>query len=222
MTGIRAAARYASGQVTAARALRFATALCLALVAMQVSAQTLVYPEAVLPTFEPEDRASARQGYKRCDVSIKLVKQAEEVDFGLKVLNHDQRTITSVTIDVVEFTLSNGTPHDPKKRPISRARIASNVFETTPEMHQVDWGDGGREITLDDAGFASLMNLVARGDYLVGFKRLDNRSSSGTQFGSSPFLDYSRHSPSGLRKWVTNRSRRSRSRQADELKPMIK
>lgn len=81
--------------------------------------------------------------------------------------------MTTLTIDVVEFTVSNEIPYDPKKKPISGARIASNIFETTQTMRQVDMTDGGWGIMLDQAGFSAMTKLIARGDYLVGFKRRD-------------------------------------------------
>ena len=136
-------------------------------------APTLTYPDVISSTFEREDEPSAKNGFKKCEIVVTMTKGGEGVYFRAKVLTDGKLTMTTLTIDVAEFTVSNGIPYDPKKKPISGARIASNIFETTQAMRQVDMADGGWGIMLDQTGFSSMTKLIVRGDYLVGFKRRD-------------------------------------------------
>lgn len=147
----------------------WATLLFAAVSVPSIAAQKFVYPESISPTFEGTDEKSAKQGYKKCEISVTLVKEvAQGVEFRVKLITDGKVVVSTLTVDVVEFTVSNGVPYDPRRRPISTARVVSNVFETTT-MPQVDMGDGGLGIALDPPNFGKALALVARGDYLIGF-----------------------------------------------------
>jgi hypothetical protein len=138
----------------------------------------LTYPDVVSSFFDKEDEPSARNGYKKCEVSLTMMKGGEGVDLRAKILSDGKVSISSITVDVFEFTISNGIPYAPKRKSISSAKVVSNVFETTPVMRQVDMGDGGWGIMLDRSGFTSLTKLIERGDLLVAFKRNDSSNET--------------------------------------------
>ena len=129
-----------------------------------------IYPDGVTTTFEPNDAASEKKGVKECQLSITPVKLPQGVDLRVKILSRDQTVFYVLTLDVGEFTISNGIPYDPKKRPITSFKIISNIFETGPQMKLVDMHDGGMGMALDQASFMTMLTLVQRGDYMVAFK----------------------------------------------------
>ena len=77
--------------------------------------------------------------------------------------------MSGLAVDVLEFTVSNGIPIDPRRRPIYALSIASNIFETTPKMPQIDWGGGSLGVGLDASNLSIMVKLIERGDYLIGF-----------------------------------------------------
>ena len=98
-----------------------------------------IYPDTVKSIFEKEDEPSGKNGYKKCEISITMNAgaNAEFVDLRAKVLTGGNGAMSTLTVDVVEFTVSNGIPYEPKRKPISSAKVVSNVFETTA-MRQID------------------------------------------------------------------------------------
>ena len=148
-----------------------ATGLLLCTLADPSNAATkYVTPQAVTVTFEPNDAASEKNGVKACQLSITPVGPGQGVDLRVKILAQGSTVVYVLTLDVAEFTVSNGIPYDPKHRPISSFRIASNIFETGPQMKLVDMQDGGMGMSLDKASFGTMLKLVQRGDYLIVFK----------------------------------------------------
>jgi len=142
--------------------------------ASSIAMDAFIYPDLVTPSFEKEDAASAKNGYKKCEISATLMKLPEGVDLRVKVLSDGRTVQSSLTVDVVKFTVSNGVPFDPRKVPISSADVLSNIFQTTPEMQHFDMGDGGIGILVKDPErFTALVKLIKRGDYIVKFKRTD-------------------------------------------------
>ena len=150
----------------------WATLLFAALCASSIAEQKVVYPDSMSATFEGTDEESADQGYKKCGVLITFVKAArvmQGVDFAVRLISDGKTMMSSLTVDVLEFTVSNGIPIDPRRRPIYAVSIASDIFETTPKMPQISWGDSGVGIALGASSFSTMLKLVERGDYLVGF-----------------------------------------------------
>ena len=148
-------------------ALQFA-----ALSTPSIAAQKFVYPDSMSASFEGTDEGSGGQGYKKCEILITFVKAApviQGVDFRVKLISDGRTTMSGLAIDVLEFTVSNGIPIDPRRRPIYALSIASNIFETTPKMPQVDWGGGGVGVGLDASSFSIMVKLIERGEYLIGF-----------------------------------------------------
>jgi hypothetical protein len=135
-----------------------------------IAADKYIYPDGVTTTFEPNDAASEKKGVKSCQLSITPVKLPQGVDLRVKILMQGQTVFYVLTVDVGEFTVSNGIPYDPKKRPITSFKIISNIFETGPQMKLVDMHDGGMGMALDQTSFMSMLTLVQRGDYLIAFK----------------------------------------------------
>jgi len=152
--------------------MRIAVLLTLCVLATPSSAadNKYIYPDAVTTTFEPNDAASEKQGVKQCQLSVTPVKLSQGVDLRVKMLSQGQTVFYVLTLDVAEFTVSNGIPYDPKKRPITSFRIISNIFETGPQMKLVDMHDGGMGMALDQGSFISVLKLVQRGDYMIAFK----------------------------------------------------
>ena len=148
-------------------ALQFAT-----LSAPGIAAQKFVYPDSMSARFEGTDEGSAEQGYKKCEILITFVKAApviQGVDFRVRLISDGRTTTSGLDVDVLEFTVSNGIPIDPRRRPVYAVSIASNIFETTPKMPQIDWGGGGVGVGLDASSFSIMVKLIERGDYLIGF-----------------------------------------------------
>jgi hypothetical protein len=148
-------------------ALQFA-ALC----TPSIAAQTFVYPDSMSASFEGTDEGSAEQGYRKCEILITFVKAApviQGVDFRVRLISDGRTKMPGLAVDVLEFTVSNGIAIDPRRRPIYALSIASNIFETTPKMPQIDWSNGGVGIGLDASSFSIVVRLIERGDYLIGF-----------------------------------------------------
>jgi hypothetical protein len=135
---------------------------------LHASAATF-YADGVDASFERGDQASENKGYFNCELNLAIVKLPTGVDLRVKLLKHGDTLFPTATVDVAEFTMSNGIPYNPRRIPIVDAGIVSNLFETAQHTKQVDMGDGGIGIVLTAEQFALLMVVIVRGDYLVTY-----------------------------------------------------
>ena len=100
--------------------------LCTACPTVAIADGKLVYPDYVSRTFEKEDAESGKNGVKKCEISITMVKPSDGgVDFRVKLMTTGRRRLATLTVDAVDFTVSNGIPYDFKKKTISSASIVS-------------------------------------------------------------------------------------------------
>jgi hypothetical protein len=130
---------------------------------------TTIYADTVDASFEKEDAVSEATGHFKCELNLALLKLPNSVNLRIKMLRHDKNYYMAATVDAVEFTISNGIPFNPKRIPIVSPSIASNMFETTPQMPQVDMHDGGFGIAVTPEQFGRLSALIVRGDYFVTY-----------------------------------------------------
>lgn len=112
---------------------------------------------------------------KKCELFIPLLNVPETVAFRVKALAMGGTVIQTFTIDAMQFRrVSNGIPYEPEKKPITSARVLSNMFDSDKVSSPMDMGDGGMGYKLNgNEAFFSLLKLVGRGDYYVMFKRSD-------------------------------------------------